>query len=164
MLTKISLTFGSQALLQSIEEQHPDRQFKLMQASTHSNKIALFDFSNQETVFKSPVKFRVLNESLNSQPNGLLFYQSFQVNNDRQEMLNNVLNKLIDTDNKLMNGKYLLQVDNHDESTTLVLLTSWSEYEDLMAWQKTEEYQSLSGFTTHESSNYYYDETYRPLR
>lgn len=164
MLTKLSVTFGSQAILQSIVDQHPDRQFKMMQASTHSNKIALFDFSNQESVFKSPVKFIVLNESLNSNTNGMLYYQSFQVNGDRQQMLNNVLNKVVTSDSKLMNGKYLLQVDNRDESTTLVLLTSWNELDDLMAWKKTTEYQSLIGFTNPESSNYYYDETYRPLR
>lgn len=163
MLTKLSLTFGSGMVLKQIIDKHPDRHFKLMQASTHSNKIALFDISNQETIFNSPVKFRVLGESLNSNLNGILFYQSFQVNGDRQQLLYNSLQKIAEDDNKLMNGKYFLEVENHDQGNTYVLLTSWNDFDDLMAWKKTDEFLSLAGFTDQASSNYYYDETYRPL-
>lgn len=164
MLTKLSLTFGSEMVLKQIIDKHPERQFKLMQASTHSNKVALFDFSNKDSIFNSPVNFRVLGESLNSNPNGILYYQSFQVNGDRQQLLYNSLQKVAESDNKLMNGKYFLEVDNRDQSTTYVLLTSWDDFDDLMAWKKTDEFLSLIGFTDQESSNYYYDETYRPLR
>lgn len=164
MLTKLSLTFGSEKVLKQIIDQNPDRQFKLMQASTHSNKIALFDYSNKDSIFNSPVNFRVLGESLNSNLNGMLFYQSFQVNGDRQDLLYNSLQKIAESDNKLMNGKYFLQVDSRDQSSTLVLLTSWNSFDDLMAWKKSDEFLSLAGFTNEGSNNYYYDETYRPLR
>ena len=164
MLTKLSLTFGSEKVLKQIIDQNPDRQFKLMQASTHSNKIALFDYSNKDSIFNSPVNFRVLGESLNSNLNGMLFYQSFQVNGDRQDLLYNSLQKIAESDNKLMNGKYFLQVDSRDQSSTLVLLTSWNNFDDLMAWKKSDEFLSLAGFTNEGSNNYYYDETYRPLR
>ena len=93
MLTKLSFTFGSHQILQGIIDEHPDREFKLMQASTHSNKLALFDLSNQDSIFKNPVILTVLDETMNSNYNGLFYYQSFQVNGDRQQVLYNSLQK-----------------------------------------------------------------------
>ena len=43
MLTKISLTFGSRQILQSIIDKYPERHFKLMQATTHTRKLELFE-------------------------------------------------------------------------------------------------------------------------
>ena len=87
MLSKLSLTFGSRQILQGIIDKYPDRKFKLMQASVHSNNLALFDFSNEPTIFKSPVEYTVLGERLNSNYRGILYYQSLQVDNDQQKVL-----------------------------------------------------------------------------
>ena len=141
MLTKVSFTFGSHQILEDIIKNNPDRQFKLVQASTHSNKLALFDLSGQDPVFKSPVTLNVLESSLNASLNGVLYYQSFQVN-----------------------GVLMTSVANHNESSTLVLLTSWNDFEDLTAWRESDSFKSLTNFTTMGSDNYYYDEIYRPVR
>lgn len=162
MLTKISFTFGSRQILEDIINNNPDRQFKLMQASTHSNKLALFDLSNKETVFKTPVTLTVLDESLNSQFNGIFYYQSFQVNGDRQDLLYNSLQKVVDAKPALANGAVMASVANKDESSTLILLTAWASYEDLTTWRESDSFNSLKNFTTLGSDNYYYDEVYHP--
>lgn len=163
MLSKLSLTFGSRQILQDIIDKYPDRKFKLTQASIHSNKLALFDFSNEPSVFKTPVELTVLGERLNSNYRGILYYQSFQVNTDRQKILFNTLNKLIDDSNPLINGQAFLQVDNKAESTTLVLLTALNDFDDLMAWKETPDFKQLANFTSRDPNNTYYDEVYRPL-
>lgn len=160
MLTKISLTFGSREILQSIIDKYPDRHFKMMQASTHSNKLALFDLSGQETVFKSPVKLTVLDETLNANLDGIFYYQSFQVNGDRQKLLYNSLQKVIEDAGK-MNGGLMLSVDNKADATTLVLLTAWQDFESLTAWKNSDSFKSLTTFTTRGSDNGYYDEIYK---
>lgn len=106
MLTKVSFTFGSHQVLEDIIKKNPDRQFKLMQASTHSNKLALFDISGQDSIFKSPVVLTILNASLNANMNGILYYQSFQVNGDRQNLLNNSLDKIVEDAPSIANGVF----------------------------------------------------------
>ncbi|KRM35192.1 hypothetical protein [Limosilactobacillus pontis] len=164
MLTKVSFTFGSHQILEDIIKNNPDRQFKLMQASTHSNKLALFDLSGEETVFKSPVTLNVLESSLDANLAGILYYQSFQVNGDRQKLLYNSLEKIVDDAPSIANGVLMTSVANHNESSTLVLLTAWNDFEDLTAWRESDAFKSLTNFTTMGSDNYYYDEIYRPVR
>lgn len=164
MLTKVSFTFGSHQILEDIIKNNPDRQFKLMQASTHSNKLALFDLSGEETVFKSPVTLNVLESSLDANLAGILYYQSFQVNGDRQKLLYNSLEKIVDDAPSIANGVLMTSVANHNESSTLVLLTAWNDFEDLTAWREGDAFKSLTNFTTMGSDNYYYDEIYRPVR
>ncbi|MBB1062381.1 hypothetical protein [Limosilactobacillus fastidiosus] len=163
MLSQLSLTFGSRQILQDIIDKYPDRKFKLMQASEHSHNLALFDFSNKPTVFKSPVEYTVLGEQLSSEYRGILYYQSFQVDNDHQKILFNTLNKIIDNSNPLINGQAFLQVDNKEESTTFVLLTALNDLDELMTWKKTDSFKQLDSFTTRDPNNTYYDEVYRPL-
>jgi hypothetical protein len=164
VLTKVSFTFGSHQVLEDIIKNNPDRQFKLMQASTHSNKLALFDLSGKDPVFKSPVILTVLNASLNANLSGILYYQSFQVNGDRQKLLNNSLEKIVEDAPSIANGVLMTSVANQNESSTLVLLTSWNDFEDLTAWRESDSFKSLANFTTLGSDNYYYDEIYRPVR
>lgn len=164
MLTKVSFTFGSHQILEDIIKNNPDRQFKLMQASTHSNKLALFDLSGEETVFKSPVTLNVLESSLDANLAGILYYQSFQVNGDRQKLLYNSLEKIVDDAPSIANGVLMTSVANHNESSTLVLLTAWNDFEDLTTWRESDAFKSLTNFTTMGSDNYYYDEIYRPVR
>lgn len=163
VLTKISFTFGSRQVLKKIISQNTDRKLKLMQASTHSNKLALFDFSGKETVFKTPVNLTVLNESLNANFNGILYYQSFQVNGDRQKLLYDSLDKIIDDAPEIGNGFLMNSVSNQSESSTLILLSAWNDFEDLTAWRESDSFKSLANFTTIGSDNYYYDEIYRPV-
>lgn len=163
MLSKLSLTFGSRQILQEIVDRYPSKAFKMMQASVHSNKIALFDFSNEDSVFKNPVKFSVLGERLNSNYRGVLYYQSFQVDNDRQKVLFKTLNKIVNDPAPLINGQLILEVDNKEESTTLVLLSALNEFDDLMAWKESSAFKELSSFISRDPSNTYYDEVYRPL-
>lgn len=164
MLTKVNFTFGSHQILEDIIKNNPDRQFKLMQASTHSNKLALFDLSGEETVFKSPVTLNVLESSLDANLAGILYYQSFQVNGDRQKLLYNSLEKIVDDAPSIANGVLMTSVANHNESSTLVLLTAWNDFEDLTTWRESDAFKSLTNFTTMGSDNYYYDEIYRPVR
>ncbi|EEW53513.1 hypothetical protein [Limosilactobacillus antri] len=164
MLTKLSFTFGSHQILQGIIDEHPDREFKLMQASTHSNKLALFDLSNQDSIFKNPVILTVLDETMNSNYNGLFYYQSFQVNGDRQQVLYNSLQKVIDDQPAAMNAGLMTSVANKSESSTLVLITVWDRFEDLTAWKESDSFANLTNFTTMGSDNYYYDEVYRSVR
>lgn len=163
MLTKVSFTFGSHQILENIIKANPERQFKLMKASTHSDKLALFDLSSQDSVFKSPVILTVLGESLNAQFSGILYYQSFQVNGDRQKLLYNSLEKIVDDAPSIANGVLMTSVANQNESSTLVLLTTWNDFEDLTAWRESSSFKSLANFTSMGSDNYYYDEIYRPL-
>ncbi|WP_242362410.1 hypothetical protein [Limosilactobacillus antri] len=164
MLTKLSFTFGSHQILQGIIDDHPDREFKLMQASAHSNKLALFDLSNQNSIFKNPVILTVLDETMNSNYNGLFYYQSFQVNGDRQQVLYNSLQKVIDDQPAAMNAGLMTSVANKSESSTLVLITVWDRFEDLTAWKESDSFANLTNFTTMGSDNYYYDEVYRSVR
>ncbi|MDM8267194.1 hypothetical protein QUW44_08580 [Limosilactobacillus pontis] len=164
MLTKVSFTFGSHQVLEDIIKKNPDRQFKLMQASTHSNKLALFDISGQDSIFKSPVVLTILNASPNANMNGILYYQSFQVNGDRQNLLNNSLDKIVEDAPNIANGVFLTSVASKSEGATLVLLTSWNDFEDLTSWRESDSFKSLTNFTTLGSDNYYYDEIYRPTR
>ncbi|MDD6432716.1 MAG: antibiotic biosynthesis monooxygenase [Lactobacillaceae bacterium] len=164
MLTKVSFTFGSHQVLEDIIKNNPDRQFKLMQASTHSNKLALFDLSGKDSIFKSPVILTVLNASLNAKMNGVLYYQSFQVNGDRQELLNNSLNKIVEDAPSIANGFLLTSVASQSQGSTLVLLSAWNDFEDLTAWRESDSFKSLTNFTTLGSDNNYYDEIYRPTR
>ncbi|MDM8332109.1 hypothetical protein QUW45_05330 [Limosilactobacillus pontis] len=164
MLTKVSFTFGSHQVLEDIIKKNPDRQFKLMQASTHSNKLALFDISGQDSIFKSPVVLTILNASPNANMNGILYYQSFQVNGDRQNLLNNSLDKIVEDAPSIANGVFLTSVASKSEGATLVLLTSWNDFEGLTSWRESDSFKSLTNFTTLGSDNYYYDEIYRPTR
>lgn len=70
---------------------------------------------------------------------------------------------MVDDPSTLINGQAFLQVNNKDESTTLVLLTALNDFDDLMAWKETEDFEQLASFTTRDPNNTYYDEVYRPL-
>lgn len=163
MLTKLSFTFGSHQILQEIIERYPDRDLRLMQAATHSSKLALFDLSGQDTIFKTPVELTVLDETLNSNYHGLFYYQSFQVNGDRQQVLYNSLQKIIDNQPGNMNAGFMTSIANKVESSNLVLLTIWPSYTDLKAWEDSNSFATLDSFTGGGSDNYYYDEVYRAI-
>lgn len=162
VLTKINFTFGSRQILEDIINKHPDRQFKLMQASTHSNKLALFDLSGKKTIFKSPVTLTVLDASLNLNFTGIFYYQSFQVNSDRQKLLYESLQKIANDKPANANAVLMTSVDNSNNGSTFVLLSVWNTFEDLTNWQESDSFSTLAKFTTRGSDNYYYDETYRP--
>ena len=112
----------------------------------------------------SPVVLTILNASPNPNMNGILYYQSFQVNGDRQNLLNNSLDKIVEDAPNIANGVFLTSVASKSEGATLVLLTSWNDFEDLTSWRESDSFKSLTNFTTLGSDNYYYDEIYRPTR
>ena len=59
MLKNLNLTFGPEKQLQEIIENNKDRQMVLLESVTDSEKFALLDVSNEESIFHSQLDYRI---------------------------------------------------------------------------------------------------------
>ena len=81
MLSQISFTFGSMPVLLEIIKKHPDRDFRLLQATGDNSKLALFDLSGKPTIFNSPITLETLYSVGNDKFKGILHFESFELDN-----------------------------------------------------------------------------------
>ena len=69
----------------------------------------------------------------------------------------------IGTLNKILSGATKDPKLETLKSIARVLNLSLNDFDDLMAWKETEDFEQLASFTTRDPNNTYYDEVYRPL-
>ena len=62
MTNQITAAFGTRKILLQIQNQHPDHELLLMQASVTEDRYMLLDVSGKPTVFQTPVTYEVLSQ------------------------------------------------------------------------------------------------------
>lgn len=157
MISKLSYTTGSHALLANLIEQHPERRLVMAASPVENDHYALFDLSGQASIFHSPIELTTLAAGGTLTPFGpVIHIESFSLDKDRRDLLrkrgHNLLNQLEGFPG--FNGG--LMTSNDANSTTTVFVTTWQEASAISKWHDSDVYSPIRQYTTPGPENTYF--------
>ena len=122
MLSQISFTFGSMPVLLEIIKKHPDRDFRLLQATGDNSKLALFDLSGKPTIFNSPITLETLYSVGNDKFKGILHFESFELGTEDKNLLRKQAKIALDSaDHSKMTTGYMFSRPDQTNATILIM-------------------------------------------
>ena len=161
MLSQISFTFGSMPVLFEIIKKHPDRDFRLLQATGDNSKLALFDLSGKPTIFNSPITLETLYSVGNDKFNGILHFESFELGTEDKNLLRKQAKIALDSaDHSKMTTGYMFS--RPDQTNATILITTWTNAAAIDDWTSSADFAPLAGYMDHSPRSVYYYENYRP--
>ncbi|MDO4903354.1 MAG: hypothetical protein Q3959_03720 [Limosilactobacillus sp.] len=163
-MTLLHFTFGSEPILRSIMGKHPDRQLQLYQASNFSSKIMLFDFSGGKSIFAAPVTLDILAHTNGREYRGVMLYQSFEVNADKQDYLLSSVKKALTSLPANSNAGLMSCLKDRKKSSTIVLISFWNDLKSIGEWKESSDYSPLLPFIDKSPDHDYFEELYNPIR
>lgn len=163
MLSKISFTFGSMPVLENIMKKHPDRDFRLLQATADNSKLALFDLSDKPSVFQSPITLNTITGVGSDNFNGIFHFESFELGHDDKEIFRKHAKKALENaDHTKMTTGYMLE--RPDQASITILITTWTNAAAIDEWTSSKDFAPLTEFMDHSPRSVYYYEDYQPAR
>lgn len=160
MTEKITLTFGSPNNLEKIMMEHPDRQFAFLEEDQHEDKFALFDLSEQDSIFNFGITLRPLKEVGNTDFRGIVRFESFSLGKDDKKIFRKKAMQLLDDSQKDgMVGGLLCTRDDVKKRT--ILITMWADRDKMQAWRDGADYGEIVEFAERSVRNDHFTELYR---
>ncbi|ANZ57988.1 hypothetical protein BGL34_02375 [Fructilactobacillus lindneri] len=138
MITKISVTFGSKAVLDKIIKKYPERHLALFSASNNASGLELVDYSGKDPIFSNPIVFNVVSHTGVDNWNHYIDYVEAVLDAQKRKILDaKVSNFMTDVNypTGMYSAYYMTSSENPDKR---VLLTLWKEQYDCMQWKKDE--------------------------
>lgn len=161
MLSQISFTFGSMPVLLEIIKKHPDRDFRLLQATGDNSKLALFDLSGKPTIFNSPITLETLYSVGNDKFKGILHFESFELGTEDKNLLRKQAKIALDSaDHSKMTTGYMFS--RPDQTNATILITTWTNAVAIDDWTSSTDFAPLAGYMDYSPRSVYYYEDYRP--
>ncbi|USS86373.1 hypothetical protein M3M38_06830 [Fructilactobacillus cliffordii] len=157
MIRKISVTFGSEAILEQIMKKYPERHMALFAAANNAHGMQLVDYSGEDSVFTSPVVYEVNAHAGSDDWWHYISYIEISPSKDQRQILDaQVSNFMSNPDTPTgMTGVYYLTAEGNSDSR--ILLTLWKQQYDCMKWEKSEQHDFVSyqTFKNDFSANYH---------
>ncbi|MBM6604077.1 monooxygenase [Pediococcus acidilactici] len=94
MFKTITTSFGSSAVLKSIQKKYSSRKLLLLANQNDNDSFQLVDFSNQPTIFKTPQRYTVLNSFDSIQKNSIFTYHFFELSTDTLDAFDSQVDNL----------------------------------------------------------------------
>ncbi|EKK20338.1 hypothetical protein B808_1056 [Fructilactobacillus florum 8D] len=164
MIDKISVTFGSQAVLNQIIKRYPKRQLALFAGISGTSGVQLIDYSGKSPIFVTPITYRVVDHSGTDDWHDYLNIIQVTPDEQHRKVLNSRASDFISNPhqpNGLQSVYYLKAENNQDQK---ILLTTWKSEFDCLAWKKT----AAAAFITYQNFKNdftvdYHDSSYQAL-
>ncbi|USS85543.1 hypothetical protein M3M35_02435 [Fructilactobacillus myrtifloralis] len=135
MISQISVTFGSQAILEQIMHKYPERNLALFSAAGNAHGMQLVDYSGLDSIFTSPVVYRVNAHAGTDDWTHYIDYIEVNPGKDQRQVLDAQITNFMsnpDTPKGLTGVYYLTAADNSDSR---ILLTLWNDHYDCLQWE-----------------------------
>ncbi|USS87237.1 hypothetical protein M3M39_03710 [Fructilactobacillus hinvesii] len=144
MIKQISVTFGSQGILEQIMKKYPERHMALFAAASNAHGMQLVDYSGDESIFTSPVVYQVNAHAGNDDWEHYINYTEISPSKDQRQILDaKVSNFMSDPDTPAgMTGFYYLTAEGNSDSR--ILLSLWKQQYDYMQWEKSPQHNFIS--------------------
>ncbi|GAY74039.1 monooxygenase [Lentilactobacillus kosonis] len=156
MIKKISITFGSEPILNKIKKANPDRELILYDALSNRNELMLLDASGKDSVFNSPVQYDVLSHSGTDDWRGFVSFITAQIDSDQQKVFDARVNRLMS--NPLPDGmRSIYSLHTYKNINERVLLTTWNSPSQFELWKKAN--QSLMPAAFNDNPSFYSHES-----
>lgn len=149
MLSQFSYTTGSRTVLANIIAKYPERRLILAASPVEDNNYALFDLSDQPTIFHSPIKLTTLAGGGTLTPFGpIVHIESFNLDKDRRDVLQKRGRALISDLETFPGFVGGLMTSNDASSTTTVFITTWQQASAISKWHDSPIYAPIQQYTT----------------
>lgn len=157
MISKLSYTTGSRALLAKLVANHPERRLVMAASPVEKDHYALFDLSGQPAIFHTPIQLTTLAAGGTLTPFGpIIHLESFNLDKDRRDVLRkrglDLLSQL-ETFPGFVGG---LMTSNDASSTTTVFVTTWQEASAISNWRDSQIYAPIRQYSTPGPENTYF--------
>ncbi|KRL93202.1 monooxygenase [Levilactobacillus hammesii] len=158
MLQQLSLTFGSQDLLDKIIKKNPDRHFVLLAATGGAKDLQLLDVSNRDSVFTSHLDYQVKIEHGQPDWQGFFSFNYFNLDMESAKVFEGEVNKIAAS--PLPAGMTaMLVLSKFKNSGEYVLLTIWDSSDAFMIWRRSNKFSPFTKYAT--SLNNFHAATYQ---
>ena len=135
MLKNLNLTFGPEKQLQEIIENNKDRQMVLLESVTDSEKFALLDISNEESIFHSQLDYRIYHTINLKEWNGFIEFRYVTLDTEQQKIFNAHLGKWDDPFNRPVGLKSTLVGHDERKDYEFLMINIWEDQEDYVEWE-----------------------------
>lgn len=135
MLKNLNLTFGPEKQLQEIIENNKDRQMVLLESVTDSEKFALLDISNEESIFHSQLDYRIYHTINLKEWNGFFEFRYVTLDTEQQKIFNAHLGKWDDPFNRPVGLKSTLVGHDERKDYEFLMINIWEDQEDYVEWE-----------------------------
>ncbi|WP_413627050.1 hypothetical protein R4B61_04275 [Fructilactobacillus vespulae] len=144
MINKISTTFGSEYILDQIIKNHPNRRLELFVPVKPNGNLQLLDLSNLESVFSSPISYKVLNHSGTDNWTSFINYLEINADDNEAKIINAKLNGFINSSTPPTGMDSIYYLKKNNGSNTITVLTTWMDESYFNDWYKKYQQQNNS--------------------
>lgn len=157
MIKQISVTFGSQSVLDKILNDHPDRELALFSPSINATSLQLVNYSGKESVFSAPVIYNVVSHTGNDDWNHYIDYIEVTPDAQRRKVLDATVSNFM-TDINHPEGMYsAYYMTSNDNADKRIFLTLWKDKYSFLQWKdnKINNFMAFNNFKDDFSINYH---------
>ena len=135
------LTFGSNAILSSLQAKHAQRHFLKLTSFENNQEYALLDITSQKSLFKSGVDFKIRTGKFEALPTAKYYFNYFML--DEQEQKKWLGTTLL----KPEQSKQYLFCQSLKHDFNFLTITTWEKHADYLSWVDKHPFLSNSNGT-----------------
>lgn len=163
MITRLSITYGSQKILSDLQERYSDRPMILLGSSTSGEQLALLDVSGQESVFSSPVHYDIkLHRGTTDWQGFINFIYLDNLSADDQKVFNSKANHFVTTESMPEGMRSIYFMKEERNRSNNIMLSTWESSEDFAVWKHDTTFEPFNYFLT--TQNNYHEASYHPFK
>jgi heme oxygenase (mycobilin-producing) len=136
MTMKMYMTTGTHEFLSKIAKKHPDENMILMQESD----ALLIHETNGETVFESPRRYEIVDQSGSLEKKGYAVFNNIPVTDEGRPLFEYRFKNRAGLIEEVP-GFIAIRVLRPLESDTYVIMTLWEDRKSFLGWQDSKQYQ-----------------------
>lgn len=148
MITRISITFGTKAVLETVIKKYPDRQMLLLDTSEKGDQLALLDVSGQPSVFASPVHYDIKLHRGTAEWRGFFNFMYFNnLSPEDQKTFNAKASQFVKSQPMPdgMRAVYFMKEEKNWSNN--IIFSIWDSADDYLTWKRTASFTPFSYFT-----------------
>lgn len=147
MINRLSITFGSQDVLESIKQKYPERPMLLLDASNKGEQLALLDVSGQESIFASPAHYDIKLHRGTSDWRGFFNFMYFDnLSPEDQKTFNAKASQFV-TSVPMPDGMLAIYFMKDEKNrANNILLSIWDTPETFSVWKRSESFAPFDYF------------------
>ncbi|MTV82936.1 hypothetical protein [Secundilactobacillus folii] len=162
MITRLSITYGSQQVLSDLQKRYSDRPMILLDSSTSGEQLALLDVSGQESVFSSPVHYDIkLHRGTTDWQGFINFIYLANLSADDQKVFNSKANHFVTTEAMPEGMRSIYFMKDQKNRSNNIILSTWETTEDFAVWKHDPSFKPFNYFLT--TQNNYHEASYHPV-
>lgn len=147
MITKLSITFGTKAVLTDVIKKHPDRKMLLLASSSQEESLALLDVSGQESTFASPLHYDIKLHRGATDWQGFFYFMYFNsVSPEDQQIFNAKASQFVKSEEMPEKMRAIYFMKDEKNRANNIILSVWKNSADYASWKRSASFKPFDYF------------------